>query len=190
MKGNWASSFFENFDVDEAQLHRLPNIDDYDKFVQLANKYRNIFRDNFSYSEPLSYQESYSFLNNLGEDNSRVWYGVSFKKEWIGQFGVRNLGDNNLCLDNALRFSAKGGKDLFKAINRVLINHIRQYLPDYNILIIVKKSNKLALKLHSGFGFKDCSERFCKRLAMDPLLFSVMILDEKKVNINDENHYL
>jgi len=178
MKNNWSSSFPESFYVNESLLHKIPNINDFDQFVFLANKFRNIFRNNFVYNPPLSYEESYSFFSNLNKDNSRVWYAISYKEEWVGHFGVRDLGNKNILLDNALRFSSKGGKSLFKDINHALIKHIRRYLPDYKILIIVKKSNTLSLKLHEDMDFKDCSESYYKKLSIDSLDYSIMILEK------------
>ena len=72
MENGWSSSFPESFYVNESSLHKIPNINDFDQFVYLANKYRNIFRNNFVYNAPLSYEESYSFFSNLNKDNSRV----------------------------------------------------------------------------------------------------------------------
>ena len=106
MKNNWSSSFPESFYVNESLLHKIPNINDFDQFVFLANKFRNIFRNNFVYNSPLSYEESYSFFSNLNKDNSRVWYAISYKEEWVGHFGVKDLGNKNILLDNALRFSS------------------------------------------------------------------------------------
>jgi len=179
MEKNWSSCFPQSFYVNESLLHKIPNIEDFEKFVFLANKYRNIFRNNFVYSAPLSYDESYSFLVNLHKDNSRIWYAISYKEEWIGHFGVRHLGNKNILLDNAIRFSSNGGKTLFKDINHALIERIRNNLYDYNILIIIKKSNTLSLKLHEEMDFKDCSKAYYEDLSIESCDFSVMILENK-----------
>ena len=177
MEHNWSASFSEIFYVNESSLHKLPNINNFDQFVFLANKYRNIFRNNFLNNARVSYEDSDSFFSNLGQDKSRILYAISYKDEWIGHFGLRFLGNKNIMLDNAIRFSPKGGRTLFKDINFELIRHLRSYLPDYNTLIIVKKGNTPALKLHQGMGFKDCSQGYYDDLSIDSLNFSIMLLD-------------
>ena len=178
MESNWTSSFPEYFYVNDSLLQKIPNINNFDQFVFLANKYRNIFQNNYVYKEHLPYEKSYSSFFNLNKDNSRVMYAISYNEEWIGHFGLRNVGDKNILLDHALRFSPKGGKSLFKEINHSLIEQIRKYLPDYDILIIVKKSNKLALNLQANMNFKDCSEIYYKKLLIDYVNYSVMILEK------------
>ena len=116
MNQNWSVSFPDKFDLSGSSLHKLPFIKNFDQFVTLANKFRNIFRNNFIYNESLSYDESYSFLKNLNKDHSRVWYAESFEGEWIGHFGVKSIGKKNILLDNALRFSPKGGKSFLGGI--------------------------------------------------------------------------
>jgi hypothetical protein len=71
-----------------------------------------------------------------------------------------------------------------KDINHALIEKIRKNLADYNILIIVKKPNKLALKLHADMNFKDCSEIYYKKLLIDYVNYSVMIL-EKNIDFSN-----
>ena len=179
MQNHWSSSFPKNFEINESSLYQIPHIDNFDQFVFLANKFRNLFRNNFSYNEPFSYEESYSFLSALNKDSSRVWYAISFQEEWIGHFGVKFLGDKNILLDNALRFSPKGGKPLFTDIKNVLISHIRLNLPDYNILIVIKKSNTLSLNFHADVDFQDYPEvSLYKKLDLDPAHFSIMILEK------------
>ena len=179
MNKHWSSSFPKSFEVNESSLHQIPNINNFDQFVFLANKFRNLFRNNFSYNIPLSYEESYSFLISLNKDSSRIWYAISCKEKWIGHFGVKYLGDKNILLDNALRFSPEGGKPLFTDIKNSLIRHIRLHLPECNILIIIKKSNTLSHNLHADVDFKDCSEiSLYKKLELDPEYFSIMILEK------------
>ena len=179
MQNHWSSSFPKNLEINESSLYQIPYIDNFDQFVFLANKFRNLFRNNFSYNEPFSYEESYSFLSALNKDSSRVWYAISFQEEWIGHFGVKFLGDKNILLDNALRFSPKGGKPLFTDIKNALISHIRLNLPDYNILIVIKKSNTLSLNFHADVDFQDYSEvSLYKKLDLDPAHFSIMILEK------------
>ena len=179
MQNHWSSSFPQNFDVNESSLYQIPNINNFDQFVFLANKFRNLFRNNFSYNTPISYEESYSFLSALNKDTSRIWYAISYKEKWIGHFGVKYLGDKNILLDNALRFSPKGGKPLFTDIKNALISHIRLHLPDYNILIVIKKSNTLSLNFHADVDFKNYSEiSLYNKLELDPTHFSIMILEK------------
>ena len=179
MQNHWSSSFPKNLEINESSLYQIPHIDNFDQFVFLANKFRNLFRNNFSYNEPFSYEESYSFLSALNKDSSRVWYAISFQEEWIGHFGVKFLGDKNILLDNALRFSPKGGKPLFTDIKNALISHIRLNLPDYNILIVIKKSNTLSLNFHADVDFQDYPEvSLYKKLDLDPAHFSIMILEK------------
>jgi hypothetical protein len=184
MESNWTSSFPESFYVNDSLLQKIPNIKNFDQFVFLANKYRNIFQNNYVYKGHLSYEKSYDSFFNLKKDNSRVMYAISYNEEWIGHFGLKNVGDKNILLDHALRFSAKGGKSLFKDINKALIELIGKYLPDYNILIIVKKSNKLAFNLHANMNFKDCSKIQYKKLSIDHENYSVMILEKTIDSIN------
>tara|TARA_B110000008_G_C16805555_1_gene498523 strand:- start:108 stop:644 length:537 start_codon:yes stop_codon:yes gene_type:complete len=176
MNQNWSESFPDQFYINGSSLHRLPCIENFDEFVALSNKYRNIFRSNFQHNDPFSYDESFSFLKNLIKDNSRVWYAISFEEEWIGQFGVKYLGKQKILLDNAVRFSSKGGQSIFKDINHLLIEHIKTYLPDHNILIIVKKSNSHVMQLHEGFSFKECKKDFYEQFFIDSSSFALKML--------------
>ena len=136
----------------------LPFIKDFDNFVFLANKYRNIFRNNFLNTSKIELHESMIFFKSLDNDKSRLLYAISWNDIWIGHFGLRIMGSKIVLLDNAIRFSAKGGKLAFNHINNLLIDLVQKLLPDYKIIIILSRSNKAALKLHSDHEFIDCDE--------------------------------
>lgn len=171
-------NFPDNFNIGEVSLSKIPDVDDLDGFIFLANKYRNIFRNNFLDNAYIPYENSIVFFQNLKNDSSRVLYGISLNGNWIGHFGAKDLGDNNIVLDNAIRFSPLGGRDLFKLINLSLIELIKKNLPNHNILIIVETKNISALKLHKGIDFKDCSNLFYENLSIDPSNYLIKILNK------------
>lgn len=170
------ADFPDSFNVNTASLHKVPKIKNFEDFVFLANKYRNIFRNNFLTKDYISYEQSHLFFTNLNKDYSRILYAICFEEKWVGHFGLRNLGNKNIMLDNALRFSAQGGSSLFKDINHALIKSIKFYLPNHNILIIVKKDNINALQLHEDMNFNDCSQYYYDNLSIDSKNYSIMIL--------------
>lgn len=159
--------FPKTYHVGEVTLQKLPNIEDLDSFINLANKFRNIFRKNFLNQAYVPYEESNEFFSNLDSDSSRILYAISLHGTWIGHFGARYYKDKNIGLDNALRFSPIGGKDLFKKINLSLINLIRKNLPEHNILIIVDKKNTSALKLHEELNYRECSKEMYEKMSID-----------------------
>jgi hypothetical protein len=180
MKDNWTNSFFDSFIINESSLHKLPNIRNFDEFVILANKFRNIFRNNFLNTSKVSLEQSNFFFKNLDLDASRILYAISYNQEWIGHFGLRKFKSKNIMLDNAVRFSPKGGKSLFRDINLALINHIQSFLPEHNILIMIKKGNASAFKLHTGLGFEECSQKNYNEFCVDSTEFSLMIIKANK----------
>jgi hypothetical protein len=166
----------KKYHVGKVTLQKLPNIEDLDSFIKLANKFRNIFRNHFLNQAYVPYEESYEFFCNLNYDSSRVLYAISLHGTWIGHFGARYFKDKNIVLDNALRFSPIGGKDLFKKINLSLINLIRKSLPEHNILIIVDRKNTSALKLHGELNFRECPEKMYEKMSIDSSSYIMKIL--------------
>jgi hypothetical protein len=181
MNINWSSSFPESFLVNGCLLSRLPNIKNFERFVFLANKYRNIFRNNFLNNAQIPLEDSKIFFSNLDKDNSRILYGISYNEEWIGHFGLKLLGNKDIMLDNAIRFSAKGGKKLFRDINLELIKQVKINLVDYDIFIIIKKGNTTALNLHIGLGFTDCNKDYYDMYSIDAKGYSLMKINRVSV---------
>lgn len=168
--------FPKKYHVGEVALQKLPNIEDLDSFIKLANKFRNIFRNNFLNQAYIPYEESDEFFSNLHSDGSRILYAISLHGTWIGHFGARYFEDKNIALDNAMRFSPIGGKDLFKKINLSLIDLIRKNLPEHNILIIVDKKNTSALKLHEELNYRECPKKMYEKISIDSSSYIMKIL--------------
>jgi hypothetical protein len=167
------------YNIEEIQLRKLPDIEDLDNFIKLANKYRNIFRNNFINSAYVPYEDSKKFFKSLNYDDSRILYAISINKTWIGHFGARHLDDESILLDNAMRFSNIGGKDLFKKINLSIINLIRKNLPFFKILIIVDRANISALKLHEELDYVECSKKIYKKMSIDSSKYIVKTLTKQ-----------
>lgn len=169
--------FPKEYKIEEVRLQKLPEIKDLENFIKLANKFRNIFRNNFVNNSYIPYKESHNFFSNLKLDNSRILYAISLHKEWIGHFGARDLGNKYIVLDNAMRFSPLGGKDLFKKVNLSIINFIKQNVEDHKILIIVEHNNTSALKLHEDLDFRECSKILYKKFSIDPSKYFLRVLN-------------
>ena len=174
--------FPKEYKIEEVRLQKLPEINDLEGFIKLSNKFRNIFRNNFVNNSIIPYEESHNFFSNLKLDNSRVLYAISLHNEWIGHFGARDYGNKYIVLDNAMRFSPLGGKDLFKKVNLSIINFINQYLDDHKILIVIEHNNTSALKLHEDLDFKECSKILYKKLSIDPSKYYLRVLNNHNKN--------
>jgi len=168
--------FPQKYHIGKVTLQKLPNIEDLDSFIKLANKFRNIFRNNFLNQAYIPHEESYEFFSNLNDDSSRILYAISLDGTWIGHFGARYFVDKNIVVDNAMRFSPIGGKDLFKKINLSLIDLIRKHLPEHNILIIIDKKNTSALKLQEELNYRECSKEMYEKMSIDSSSYIMKIL--------------
>lgn len=168
----------EEFFLGDIILRKVPLIDHFEDFVYLANKYRNLFRNNFQDNSLIPYKESLSFFLNLELDSSRVLYAISMKDEWIGHFGFRILDNSSVLLDNALRFSNNGGKDLFQKINLLFIDFIFKSDPDIKIAIILERKNTNALNLHKNINFRELSDVEHQKLGVDYKKFSLQNLSK------------
>jgi len=170
------SQFPIKYNIGEVKLQRLPDVEGLDSFIKLANKFRNIFRNNFLNKNYVSHKESVKFFKNLNSDNSRILYAISYNQTWIGHFGARYLDDKNIMLDNAVRFSPEGGKELFKKINLSIINLIRKHHPTNDILIIVDRKNVLSLKLHGELDYRECSKELYENLSINSENYILKVL--------------
>ena len=164
---------YKEFHIEDAVLKKLPKIDKFEDFVKLANKYRNVFRNNFQNDSFVPYEESLTFFSNLDSDPSRALYAISIKNDWIGHFGLKLFDSKTVLLDNALRFSNKGSKDLFRKINLFFIDFILNFDSSLRIAIIIERNNLMARRLQKGLNVIEGSLEEYQNLGVDLKRFSL-----------------
>ena len=94
-------------------------------------------------------------------------YVITKDDELIGHYGLRFAKDNIVMLDNAVRFSPAGGRDLFPAIQSRLLGYLRNFWPDSLPSIIVKRENPFSMALHNKFMPIEFADHFYQDFCLD-----------------------
>ena len=86
----------------------------------------------------------------------------------VGQYGLKNLGKNRILLDNAVRFSANGPRDLFKIVSVLLIKQLLLIDDNTKIMAAIKGTNIHSNAMHSYGKFRPLEKNELKDLAFPP----------------------
>ena len=123
--------------------------------IDKLKKYRNLFNFFCVDTKKTTTKMTKKFLDNISKNKNHLMYCIFYKKKLIGQYGIKYSGKKRIFLDNALRFSALGGKKIFSIIEKKLLNLAVKNNFGYFVLITVNKKNLSAVNMHKKFKFKD-----------------------------------
>lgn len=149
---NYPKKIFIKNNVFCVQHNLIENKKDH---IKKLKKFRNLFNNFFVDTKKTTYLRTSNYLKKIENNKDHLMYCIFYKKELIGQYGLKHLGKKRIELDNAIRFSTLGGRKLFDIIQKKMFRLIRKNNKGFNILIVVKKNNLSALKLHKKFKFKN-----------------------------------
>lgn len=143
---------FGRFEITDVVLYR-----DIDRLITLANKYRNLFRHNFLSSEVCSVEQTKQYFESYRHNrDTKIMYAVSVSSELVAHYGLKRFSADHVLLDNAMRFTTKGGRELLAIVQNELITLVRSLIsPDVSICLVVKKNNFSALRLHNQYNLQE-----------------------------------
>lgn len=159
----------ENIECGTFRLTSYSVFENKKEFAASLNYFRNFFRSNFgdpSYvtlSSTDTYLSAYDALND-----ERMMFVITNDDLLVGQYGLKNLGKNRILLDNAVRFSANGPRDLFKIVSVLLIKQLLLIDDNTKIMTAIKGTNIHANAMHSYGKFRPLEKNEFKDLAFPP----------------------
>lgn len=148
----YPKKFFVRPNVFCIQHNLIKNKQDH---VKKLKKFRNLFNYFFVDTKKTTLSMTSKYLEKVSKNKGNLMYCIFYKRKLIGQYGIEYLGKKRISLDNAIRFSPLGGKELFNLIEKKLLNLIINNNLGYYILIIVNKNNFLSVNMHNKFNFKN-----------------------------------
>lgn len=125
-----------------------------DEIVELLVKWRNRFMRYFKTqfkAEPLTTKQ---WLQNNILLNDRILFLIVVEDKPIGHYGLCNINEVAVELDNAIRGERGGTPDLFIRIEKYLIQFCFQKLKVECISAKVLSNNFLAISMHQNLGFE------------------------------------
>jgi hypothetical protein len=156
-----------NLVQDAFYLKSFHLIDEKDEFASKLNRYRNLFRDFFGDSSEVSLASTMLYLSNYTPERSdRRLYGIFCNDTLVGQYGLRIFQNQYILLDNAIRFSPSGPRDLFARVGALLVKAITDLEPEAFIFTAIRVGNSFAENIHSYGVFNTLDTSFAKKIGI------------------------
>ena len=145
----------EEFRLADVVLCNFRNFTNREILVEKLVWYRNMFRHNFLNTNRVTTESTEKYIHDVVNNTKmRVMYAVTLENTLIGVYGMKEFSGNRFLLDNAMRFSRKGGKSLFSDIGKCLISSLYEIEGHSLVFTAIKNGNKLATGLHSYGTFR------------------------------------
>ena len=136
-----------NYKFNDIKIINTKNYKIRKNLIEKICYYRNIFNNNFVIKK-VTFKSTKKFLLNITDFKRRKTFLVIYKKKPIGIYGVKYIKSKYFILDTAIRFENIGPKNTFKNIGKFLVKKILKFPQKKEILLVIKKDNILANKIH------------------------------------------
>lgn len=155
----------ENIESDAFRLTSYSIFVNKKEFAASLNYFRNFFRSHFGDPGHVTLPSTDTYLSAYDDLNDeRIMYVITVDDLLVGQYGLKNLGNNRILLDNAVRFAAHGPRDLFKLISVLLIKQLLLIDDRTKIVTAIKETNTLANSMHGYAKFRPLEKYELKHL--------------------------
>jgi 2-polyprenyl-3-methyl-5-hydroxy-6-metoxy-1,4-benzoquinol methylase len=134
---------------------------DKNTLIDKIYNFRNLFKDNFNDNSVTSREGTINYVLTINNNQSdRKMYVILINNEIIGHYCLKHCDNNRVLLDNAVRFSSSGPRNIFSTISQVLVNELLKNFTTPVIFTAIKNENIAAKKIHNYGVFIKNKEKF------------------------------
>ena len=146
---------------DDFSLICISVFDDKDLLVDKICNFRNLFKDNFNDNSVTSREGTINYVSTIiNNQRDRKMYVIMMNSEIIGHYCLKHCGNNRVLLDNAVRFSSSGPRNIFSTVSKILVQELLKKFSSPVIFTAIKNENIAAKKIHNYGAFIKNKEKF------------------------------
>jgi len=134
---------------------------DKDQLIDKIYNFRNLFKDNFNDNSVTSREGTINYVSTIINNQSdRKMYVIMINSKIIGHYCLKHCHNNRVLLDNAVRFSSFGPRNIFSTVSKVLVQELLKNFSSPIIFTAIKNGNIAANKIHNYGVFIKNREKF------------------------------